>query len=606
MNDEKLFTQFPPVPTELWEEAIRVDLKGQDYDKKLVWKTIEGFNVRPYYREENLKDIVLNKSNKQDNSWDIRQDIFEKDILLANAIAQQGIKRGVNSLGLDATNIKSEKDLELLLKDIDITKVKINFTGANCFWEITNLFISFVKSHNIDKDKVYGSLNFDPFVKALYSGGFCCEIPEIGKRAAELIKLVKENIPNFDVITINGQIFNNAGSSIVQELAYSLSAANEYIYCATSNGALAHSVGYRMVISFATGSNYFMEIAKIRAARILFKRIMEQYNPKCETAFDVFIATQSSFYNKTIYDPYVNMLRTTTETMSSAIAGADSISVYPFDCAFKESDDFSRRIASNQQILLKEETYLDKVVDPSSGSYYIENLTNSICEAAWNIFKEIEEKGGFLSAIKEGFIQDEIEKTSSKRSNDAAMRKTSILGTNQYPNLNEKMSEKISSVCEGVENKKDNIRTLSTKRLSQDFETLRLNVEKADKKPKVFLLTYGNLAMRKARSGFATNFFGIAGYDIIDNIGFSSIEEGANKALESKSDIIVLCSSDDEYKELVQGVMPLLKDKVKHIVVAGYPESEVENFKQQGITDFIHVRTNALESLKNYNKLLGL
>ena len=604
MDNDKLFSEFPPISTEKWEELIMADLKGADYTKKLVWKTIEGINVQPYYRAENLNNLNLHPSTKETNNWDIRQDVFESDIKTANAIALAGIKRGVNSIGFDAVNVETDKDLEILLAGIDITKVKINFLMAKCFLELTKKLIAFVKAKSIDKNLVLGSLNFDPYVNALYTGKLCCSEKEIAAQGVEIMNLIKANIPNFDVITINGNLFNNAGASIVQELAYALSAANEYLFMLTDNGIAAHSVGYRTVFSFATGSNYFMEIAKIRAARILWKKIMQEYNPKCESAYDIFVATQSSFYNKSIYDPYVNMLRTTTESMSAAIAGADSISVYPFDSTYKESDEFSRRIANNQQIILKEESYLDKVVDPSAGSYFIENLTNSIASHAWDIFKAIEAKGGFLAAIKSGYIQDEIEKISAIRAKEVSTRKTSILGTNQYPNLNEKMADSVSSTCNNYPNPSNEIKPLTWHRASEAFEDLRMAVEKASHTPKLFLLTYGNLAMRKARASFATGFFGVAGYEIIDNIGFDTPEIGAQEAIKSNCDIVVLCSSDDEYAELVDKAIPILKTKIKHIVVAGYPEAQIENFTSQGVTDFIHVKTNVLDSLKKYNASL--
>lgn len=604
MKSDKLFSEFPPVSTEQWEEVIMADLKGGDYEKKLVWKTIEGIDVRPYYRAEDIKDLNLAPTTKKDNNWDIRQDIFESDINLANQIALEGLKRGVNSLSFDVSKVKTMEDMKALLNGINPTEIKLNFKTNICYRDFLLLFIDYLKTSNYDLQKVYGSLNYDPLVYALYKGEFGCQEEEMFERLVSLMTIVKENIPNFDVVTVNGHVFNNAGASIVQELAYTLSAANEYLANLTEKSIPAHSVGYRTVFAFATGSNYFMEIAKIRAARILWKKIMQEYNPKCDSAYDVFIATESSFYNKTIYDPYVNMLRTTTESMSAAIAGADSISVYPFDSAFKESDDFSRRIASNQQILLKEETYLDKVVDPSAGSYYIENLTSSIASAVWDIFKTIEQKGGFLKAIKDGYVQDEIEKTAQKRNKEVALRRTTILGTNQYPNQKEEMSSKIEVLCEGITNPAKAIKTLNCIRLAEPFENLRLEVEKSNKTPKVFLLTFGNLAMRKARAGFATNFFAVAGYEIIDNPGFDTAQEGAKAALESKADIVVLCSSDEEYAELVSGVMPELRGKINHVVVAGNPIEQIENFKNQGITDFISVKTNCLESLQNYNGLL--
>ncbi len=616
MENNKLFAEFPEVSTKEWEDVIIKDLKGADYEKKLVWKTLEGFDVKPYYRAEDLATLEYLNGNpaeapfvrgykKTTNAWDVRQDVRECDIATANAIALAGLKRGVTSLGLVAKNVKTAADMKALLNGIDLTAVKINFIKSEDYLETIKLFIDEVKAQGIDTAKVQGSINFDPYTCALRKGEFCGGGLE--KRYEEILtimQLVRENIPAFDVITVNGNVFNNAGAAIVQELAYTLSAANEYMFNLTQKGIAAHSVGYRMVLSFATGSNYFMEIAKLRAARLLWTKIVEQYNPQCATAYELHIHAENSFYNKTIYDPYVNMLRTTTETMSAAIAGADSISVYPFDVAYKKADEFSTRIATNQQILLKEESYLDKVVDPAAGSYYIESLTNALAEKAWEIFKELEEKGGFIASIKAGLVQDAIAETAAKRAKEVAMRKKTILGTNQYPNLTETKPVLENRECCGCAVTGNEIKPLPANRLAEPFEQLRMQTEESGKQPKVFLLTYGNLAMRKARAQFTTNFFGLAAYEIIDNVGFATAEEGAKAAVESKADIVVLCSSDDEYAELVAGALPTLKGAFKHIVVAGNPVEQMESFNAQGVTDYVNVRTNALESLTNYNKQL--
>ncbi|MDR1724805.1 MAG: methylmalonyl-CoA mutase family protein [Bacteroidales bacterium] len=617
MNDNKLFTEFPPISTEQWEEVIKADLKGADYDKKLVWKTIEGFDVQPYYRAENLQgkeyldtnpaEIPYTRGhNKTNNAWDIRQDVEQDDPKAANDIAIYAIKRGVTSLGLSAKAVKSVEDLKILLKDIDLEKIKVNFTKTISFVELVKLFIEYIKIKGYDKEKIKGSLNFDPYAFALKRGFFYDSEESNYEEMANIIRLIRENIPHFDCITVNGSVFYNAGAGIVQQLAFTLSAANDYLHHLTAKGVDAHSVGYRMVFSFATSSNYFMEIAKLRAARLLWSRIMKEYNPKCDTAYRLHIHSESGLSNKTVFDPYVNMLRTTTETMSSAIAGADSISVFPFDVAFSHDSEFSRRIATNQQILLKEESYMDRVVDPSAGAYYIESLTDAIAAKAWEIFKDTEAEGGFVAAIRKGTVQDAIAKTAEQRAKDVAMRKTTILGTNQYPNLMEetKVNELENLKPCGYKSESTDIKTLPFIRFSEPFEELRLATLKSAKCPKVFLLTYGNLAMRKARAGFSTNFFAVAGYTIEEGSGYNDVNEGANAALNSNADIVVLCSSDEEYIDLVAGVMPLLKGKVENIVIAGNPVEQIENFKAQGITDFIHVKTNVLETLQKYNNRL--
>ena len=613
-----MFTEFPPVSTEKWEEVINKDLKGADYEKKLVWKTIEGFKVKPYYRAEDLENLEYLDSNPgqepytrgkhtDNNVWDIRQDINVNDVQQANAIALEAVKRGATSLGLCACEADTKEKMQQLLKGINLEAVKINFLCAKNMLETLKLFVEVINANGFDAKKVAGSTNYDMFSHALLHGEYRESEAASFATAKALVEYAKANLPLFRVLTINGRHIHNAGSNIVQELGFSLAAANEMIAQLTDMGCKMEQVASSITLSFATGSNYFMEIAKVRAARLLWSKIVEQYHPSCGCAFKVFIHTTSSNWNKSIYDPYVNMLRTTTETMSAAIAGADAISVAPFDSAFKDADEFSYRIARNQQLLLKEESYLDKIVDPAAGSYYIENLTNSIAQYAWENFLAVESKGGFAKAIAEGYIQDEVAKVAQQRDMDIATRKTTILGTNQYPNLIEKMDSKIEKkgcCCCGKGN--GTIKTLHQYRGAEAFEQLRLATEKSGKRPKVFLLTYGNLAMRKARSGFATNFFGVAGYEIIDNAGFKTAEEGINAALESKADIVVMCSSDDEYAEIAEAVCNGLKGKVKSIVLAGYPKEQVETYKGYGVDEFIHVKTNVLESLTQFQKLMGI
>ena len=619
----KLFTDFPEVTTQQWENLINADLKGADYDKKLVWHTIEGINVKPYYRAEDLDNIAyLNtnpaqapfvRGNKLDsNNWDIRQDVSVDDIAKANKIAVDAIKKGATAIGLKATNVNTADDMAVLLYNIDLANVKIHFTSSKSYPQTLDCFLSYLKKNAIDASIVKGSVNFDPYSYLLTHGDFYTTLENNMVEAEYLIKLCIRSLPGFKVITVNGHYFHNAGASIVQELAFTLASANDYLYNLKSKGVTVDELAPLFQFSFAVGSNYFMEIAKVRAARLLWAKIVEQYKPESNDAMQVFINNTTSNWNKTVYDPYVNMLRAATEAMSAAIGGADSICVTPFDAPFKDEDDFSDRIARNQQIILKEEAYLDKIVDASAGSYYIENLTDSIANYSWQLFKKVEDLGGFSKAVIAGFVQDEVIKTAQQRDMDIANRKLTILGTNQYPNLLENMLDKIQNDDYEYEDKPSKYKKLTAYRGSEAFEDLRLAteifVEEGNKKPAVFMFTYGSLAMRKARATFATNFFGCAGYDIIDNAGFKTIEEGIKAALDSNAEIVVICSSDEEYVEIVPVIAKGLKDANNELTltVAGYPKEHIEAFKADGIDDFIHVKTNLITSLNEYHKVLGI
>jgi methylmalonyl-CoA mutase len=325
----------------------------------------------------------------------------------------------------------------------------------------------------------------------------------------------------------------------------------------------------------------------------------------CKSAAKMRIHASTSEFNQSVYDAYVNLLRSQTEAMSASIAGVDSMTVVPFDAAYQKSDDFSERIARNQQLLLKEESHLDQIVDASAGSYYIENLTTALAEEAWKIFLAVDEKGGFLAAIREGFVQAEVNASNKKRLGDISSRREILLGTNQYPNNNEFAKDKVTEKSGCCCSDKGSLATLSCDRGSSAFDALRLATEKSGKRPKAFMLTIGLLSMRLARAQFSGNFFGCAGYETIDNLGFESAEAGVKAAREAGADLIILCSSDDEYTEFAPATKAAIGTGKEILVVAGAPAT-MDELKAQGITNFINVRSNVLQTLQDFNKQLGI
>ena len=280
--------------------------------------------------------------------------------------------------------------------------------------------------------------------------------------------------------------------------------------------------------------------------------------------------------------------------------------VTPFDVTYENATDFSERIARNQQLLLKEECHFNKVVDPGAGSYYIEHLTDSLAVEGWKIFLKVEDEGGFLAAVKAGTVQDDINATNVKRHGDAAKRKEFLLGTNQFPNFTEKSEGKRAAACCcgcGQQAEESAFKKIESTRLAADFENLRIHTEET-KVPTAFMLTIGNLAMRQARAQFSCNFLACAGYKVIDNLGFKTVEEGVDAALEAKADIVVICSSDDEYAEYAIPAFKYLNGRAM-FVVAGAPAC-MEDLKAAGIENFVHVKCNVLETLKEYNQKLGI
>ena len=611
---EKLFDMFSPTSTHDWIEKITVDLKGADFEKKLVWRTNEGFNVQPFYRREDLKDIPhmgtlpgqfpYVRGTREDNNWLIRQQISGNTPEEVNKEALLAIERGVDSIGIKVDNEVTVEYFEKLLKDVDLKKVEVNISACmGHTLEVAHVFVEFLKGKGVEKE-FRGSINYNPFKRLLNHG---LEFPkDIKEEGLKLYNIVKE-IENLKCFAVDSVMINAAGAYIGQELGYALAWGAQWMTMLTDAGLTPCEVAGRIKFNMGISSNYFLEIAKFRAARMLWAEVVKAYGAEDECCKMTVHAT-TSFYNMTIYDAHVNLLRSMTETMSAAIAGVDSIETLPFDLTYKMPDEFSKRIAKNQQLLLRDESHLNKVVDPAGGSYYVEVLTKSIAEVAWKLFVSVEEKGGFLEMLKKGEIQREVNESGVKRHNEVARRKEILLGTNQYPNFNETALDKIqiplgptNCGC-SMEVANDAVDYLNYDRAASQFETLRLDTERSGKRPKVFMLTIGNLAMRLARAQFSANFFGCAGYEIIDNIGFNTIKEGVDAAVEKKADVVVLCSSDDEYAEYAPEAFKELAGRAM-FVVAGAPAC-MDELKAQGIEEFIHVRVNVLDTLIKFNAKL--
>ena len=610
---EKLFTEFPPVPTEKWEEVITADLKGADYERKLVWKTGEGFNVRPYYRAENLEGIKFLGSQagefpyvrgtRAHNRWRVHQTVSVVCPKEANAEALKILNAGVDSLGFCiASEAFTAADLDTLLGEICIPAVQLTFCGQKTA-DVAELVLAKIEKEGIAKEDVRIAFCIDPLVKGLSTkGDFCSPNGEkCFARIAELIRKTKE-YKHIRVVTVSGQIFGNSGSTIVEELAFVLSAGHDYLVRLTDAGLTIEEAARKLRLSFSVSSNYFMEIAKFRAARMLWANIVKGYNPEKNCACKMQIHAETSKWNQTVYDPYVNMLRGTTEAMSAAIGGVYSLEVTPFDASFENPTEFSKRIARNVELLLKHESHFDQVVDPAGGSYYIENLTQSIAAEAWKLFLEIEEKGGYTEAYKAGFIAERIKASAAAKDKNIATRRQILLGANQYPNFTEVAGKEITA--ESVTRKQGEGNVLVPYRGAMAFEEMRLHVDRSGKEPKAFMLTCGNLGMARARSQFSCNFFACAGIKVIDNTYFKSIEEGVKAALESKAQIVVVCASDDDYAEAAPKIKELLGGKAI-LVVAGAPACAPE-LEAQGITNFINVKSNVLETLKFYLKEMGI
>ena len=653
-NKLNLLEDFAPVSTEQWKAKIIADLKGADFDKKLVWRTPEGFNVQPFYRLEDVKNLRTTVSapgqfpyvrgTRTNNEWAIRQNICACDnARKANKLALEVLNKGITSLGFC---LKAEKlnyrFIKNLLQDIDARAISINFSVCACKApELASILVRYYGRQGYDFKSLYGSINVDPIKNMLIKGKDMSR-EKVAERLVATVKAAK-SLPGYRVVGVNSVILNNAGAYCTQELAYALAWGAEYMTMLTEAGVPNYQAARNIRFNMGVGGNYFMEIAKFRAGRLLWAKIVEAYKAPIFTtalkeAAKMNVSAETSKFNMTVFDAYVNLLRSQTEAMSAAIAGVDEITVTPFDVTYERPTDFAERIARNQQLLLKEEAHFDKVVDPAAGSYYLETLTNNIAAEAWKQFLAIQEEGGMFDMVKAGKVQDAVAANLKARLGDVAKRKEVLLGSNQFPNFTEVAGKKIkpeagacSSICKckSVESKKSKVegscgcgeacepalKTLPVARAAEEFEALRLATEGAKKQPVAFMLTIGNLAMRLARSQFSCNFFACAGYKVIDNNGFKTVRDGIKAARKAKADIVVLCSSDDEYAtyapeawKVIQRLEAKSKEHATRIpvplfVVAGAPAC-MPDLQALGIENYIHVRVNVLETLKSFNAKL--
>lgn len=460
MKDKKsdyLFEDFPAVTAKQWKQQIQVDLKGADYNETLVWHTDEGIDVKPFYHE----DETPNKYSipGQPEVWNIAQAIFIDNIETAKRLAQEALDKGATALRILADKTFS---IPTFFEGLDIHDAKIYFELL--FWD--KVFFKELTSYLNNKNISY-SLGLDPIGYLTKEGNWHNETNNL-EELAEIVSLQPENTIRIDLRT-----YQNSGANMVQQLAYALSHTNEYLHILNKKGQVLKNVEVEFHV--AVGSNYFFEIAKLRALRLLYASLAKEYdaNPTCH------ILAMPTKRNKTLYDYNVNMLRTTTECMSAILGGANTIENMPYDAIFHKDNPFGARIARNQLLILKEESFFDKVSNPSDGTYYIENLTEELAHKALELFQNIEKSGGFLKQLFEGTIQRKIAENAAKEQDLFDSGKLVLLGTNKHPNPDNRMKDDLE-LFPFVKKKvrKTLFPPIVEKRLAEALEQKRLEEEK--------------------------------------------------------------------------------------------------------------------------------
>jgi methylmalonyl-CoA mutase len=459
---------------------------------------------------------------------------------------------------------------------------------------------------------------------------------------ADDVRCAREVSPGTSVLRVGSHIFHNAGASTSLELACTLGSGVEYLHQLATRGISVDDACARIEFSFSAGTNIAFEIAKLRAARMLWAKIVHHFSPSDPSSLKMRIHSGGSKWSATVFDRHVNILRGTLETMAAALGGADSITTHPFDIATGDTTELSRRIALNTSMLLADEAGIARVLDPAGGSGYIETLTKELAKSAWEKFQVIESHGGMLSSIIDGHVQSEVAREYKERKQEISKRREVFLGTSKYPDpteigkargaaMGEAESAQLSQrtdeesrlgafarATEGGEAilarlqrdtlPRESVDVLLEHRGAEVFETIRFLVQQAPHRPRVLLATFGPTAWRRARAGFSSEFLGIAGFDILDHPGYENTDEIISAAKGADVDVVVLCSDDESY--LVTGVeiaQQLKSWKAGMIVLlAGNPGADPEVLKNAGVDDWINMRTDAGVFLSGLLPLLGI
>jgi methylmalonyl-CoA mutase len=677
-HNETIFSDicgFPIPSYEQWKIAVEKSLKGVPF-ATLTTKTYEDITLQPMYQKRDIANLPFlhslpgefpyvrgTEQLTSQKSWLVAQEMNHPLPETVNEWLKNDLQKGVNAINLVlnedlklgsegnvctlGTSIYSLDDIETIFKDIELDHYPFMMQcGTNV--AIIALIAAYYKKKQLPLTRLRGCIGIDPLAMLLNAGTLPSDMNSYLDQMAEVIRWKEEEDLDLKTIFIDGSPYHNSGASGVQELAFMLATGVYYIRELQNRGLTIDQIGSSISFSISIGSNLFMELAKVRSARMLWSNIIDAFGGKAETQ-KLTIHARTSKWTKTVYDPHVNMLRGTVEAFTAAVSGVDSLHVSPFDEAYTLPNDLSRRAARNIQLIIKEEALVTITADPAGGSWYVEHLTNEIASKSWTLFQEVEEIGGIYEAIIKGVPQKLVKEVSKQKKEDIEKRKLSFVGATMYPNNREKFNEvSIDSLKNIIEQRiqslkqkqavstkisannlmKDmvsafeegatvveviaalrnshgiSVEKLETYRATEAFEKLRQKNDQktmAGKPMKVFLTSIGPLSDHKQRSDFIASFFETGGYQILRNNGFKTSEEAIKATIHSGATIAVICGKNESYHELSLEIVTNVKRERPdmRLFVAGKQEAKLQQqLIEAGLDGFIHIGTNCYQLLK--------
>ena len=693
--------EFTPPTDEEWKAACEALLKGAPFEKKMFTKTYEGITFDPMYTRKHTEDILpkgvmpgmgdylrgVDAAGYIGKPWGIAQACDEtlpaennellrhehdKGATIYHIVLDTASRTGVDArqaetVGDTGTSVTTVEDMHVLLTGLDLAKFPLYvYAGANAV-PLLALVAAARRASGEDMAEVRGIVGADPIGALAADGKLPASLDAHYDSLAAAARWATVNAPHLRTVFVRSDVYSNGGANDVQEVASVLATATAYLRALCERGLTIDEAASQIAFAFSMGANFFLQIAKLRAVRPLWAQIVGAFGGSAE-AQKMRIHARPALFFKTIYDPYVNMLRNTTEIFSGVVGGIDSFESAPFDEPIRKGDEFSRRIARNVQIMLQEEFGLLQPIDPAGGSWAVETLTRQMKEKIWAEFQRIEKEGGIIAALRAGSLQESVAAVLAARFKNADLRRDRIVGNNMYPNMTETLletraedtaalkaqrtadidaylsdidvkhrdealaslrqahsvdnaveaalagatiAELMTAVTEG--DGAETVTAIAPHRWSERFEALRQRTEeyKAEKNDnvKIFLANMGPIPQHKARADFTTGFLQVGAFEVLGNDGFKTVEEAADAARASGADAVVICSTDATYPEIVPALAPKLHEVLPNarVFLAGAaPKDLLETYKEAGIDEYISVRANCYEILESLQKQKGM
>ncbi len=693
--------EFTPPTDEEWKAACEALLKGAPFEKKMFTKTYEGITFDPMYTRKHTEDILpkgvmpgmgdylrgVDAAGYIGKPWGIAQACDEtlpaennellrhehdKGATIYHIVLDTASRTGVDArqaeaVGDTGTSVTTVEDMHVLLTGLDLAKFPLYvYAGANAV-PLLALVAAARRASGEDMAEVHGIVGADPIGALAADGKLPASLDAHYDSLAAAARWATVNAPHLRTVFVRSDVYSNGGANDVQEVASVLATATAYLRALCERGLTIDEAASQIAFAFSMGANFFLQIAKLRAVRPLWAQIVGAFGGSAE-AQKMRIHARPALFFKTIYDPYVNMLRNTTEIFSGVVGGIDSFESAPFDEPIRKGDEFSRRIARNVQIMLQEEFGLLQPIDPAGGSWAVETLTRQMKEKIWAEFQRIEKEGGIIAALRAGSLQESVAAVLAARFKNADLRRDRIVGNNMYPNMTETLletraedtaalkaqrtadidaylsdidvkhlgealaslrqahsvdnaveaalagatiAELMTAVTEG--NGAETVTAIAPHRWSERFEALRQRTEeyKAEKNDnvKIFLANMGPIPQHKARADFTTGFLQVGAFEVLGNDGFKTVEEAADAARASGADAVVICSTDATYPEIVPALAPKLHEvlpKARVFLAGAAPKDLLETYKEAGIDEYISVRANCYEILESLQKQKGM